>query len=82
MNKYYVQSGSLKRIILSTEPFKACVRSLHDMVSKKQEKELSPSFIVSQRGFVMDRFPTQIYSDEEIYSTIDVFTEFKRVFNE
>lgn len=82
MNKYYVQSGNLKRVILSTEPFKACVRSLYDGLSKRYDITLSPSFIVSQRGFVMDRFPTQIYSDEEIYSTQDVYDECRRTFNE
>ena len=37
---------------------------------------ISPSFTVSQRGFVLEREPFWINSDESIYSSKEVMSEY------
>ena len=76
MSKYYVQSGDLKEIVMCNEPFESCLRCLH--LTFNRDALLSANFIVSERGFVLDREPLQILSDEEIYSSEDVITEYAK----
>lgn len=77
MLKYYVECGDLKKVLMSTEPFKACVRVMLD--EYHEEMNLGPLFAVSERGFVMEREPTTIYSNEEIYSSQDVMDEYLKL---
>ena len=74
MSKYYVQSGDLKKIVTCKEPFESCLKSLH--LTFDQDILISTNFVVSQRGFVLDRFPLEILSDEEIYSSEEVMGEY------
>ena len=37
---------------------------------------ISTSFVVSERGFVLDRQPLEILSDEEIYSSEEILGEY------
>lgn len=74
MSKYYVQSGDLKKIITCKKPFESCLRSLH--LTSDQDVLISTNFVVSERGFVLDRFPLEILSDEEIYSSEEVMGEY------
>lgn len=76
MNKFYVQSGSLKEVLVAREPLEACLRALDR--SFDEDLSLSPCFVVSQRGFVLDREPTEISTNEQIYSSQDVIEEYMR----
>jgi hypothetical protein len=74
MSKYYVQSGDLKQIVVCKEPFESCLKSLHMTFHK--DILISTNFVVSERGFVLDRQPLEILSDEEIYSSEDVMGDY------
>ena len=77
MVKYYVECGDLKRVLMSTEPFKACVRAMLD--EYREDLNLGLMFVVSERGFVTERQPTEIYSNEEIYSVDAVMDEYLKL---
>jgi|GEM_PF-2490773 len=77
MNKFYVQSGSLKRVLMAREPFEASIRALAS--SFDEDLELAPCFVVSERGFVLDREPTEISTNEQIYSSQDIMEEYMRI---
>lgn len=74
MNKYYVQSGDIKNVIMAKSTFDACLTSLHKCFDR--EILLSLSFIVSERGFVLDRDPFWIDTSEYIYSSKEVMSEY------
>lgn len=74
MSKYYVQSGDLKQIVVCKDPFESCLKSLYMKFDK--DILISTSFVVSERGFVLDRFPLEILSDEEIYSSEEIMGEY------
>jgi hypothetical protein len=74
MNKYYVQSGELKTVIMAKSQFDACLRSLNRYFDT--DIMISASFTVSERGFVLDREPFWIDTTENIYSSEEVMSEY------
>lgn len=74
MNKYYVQSHKNKRVSNSNSAELAC-----DEFTSLYGNDLC---IASQRGYVLDRDPLVIYSDEYIKYPVDVFTTIAETFNE
>ena len=74
MNKYYVQSGDIKEVVLAKSMFDACMISLDRCFDK--DIMISISFTVSERGFVLDREPFWINSDENIYCSEQVMSEY------
>lgn len=76
MTKFYIQSGSLKQVLVARDPFEACLKALDRTFD--EDLKLSPCFVVSQRGFVLDREPTEISTNEEIYSSQDIMEEYMR----
>jgi len=74
MNKYYVQSGELKTVIMAKSPFDACLRSLNRYFDT--DVMISASFTVSERGFVLNREPFYIDSNEDIYPSEEVMMEY------
>jgi len=76
MNKYYVQSGEIKTVILAKSPLDACLKALD--IYFDRDIKISPSFTVSQRGFVLEREPFWINSDENIYSSKEVISEYMK----
>ena len=73
-NKYYVQSGEIKTVISAKSSLDACLKSLD--ICFDRDIMISPSFTVSQRGFVLEREPFWINSDESIYSSKEVMSEY------
>lgn len=76
LNKYYVQSGEIKTIILAEDARDACIRSVKNRIGKNTK--ISSMFIVSERGFALDRYPTVIDTTEPIFSSMDIIDECKK----
>ena len=69
MPKYYVESNDLKVVLVANKPLEACVKSM-SLLLNKTPKELSnlalgEKFVVSERGFVGDRKPFIIDTENE-----------------
>jgi hypothetical protein len=69
MPKYYVESNDLKVVLVANKPFEACIKAMGFLLGK-DPKELSnlalgEKFVVSERGFVCDRKPFIIDTENE-----------------
>tara|TARA_B100000809_G_C15062124_1_gene502749 strand:+ start:634 stop:879 length:246 start_codon:yes stop_codon:yes gene_type:complete len=69
MPKYYVESNDLKVVLVANKPLEACVKAM-SLLLNKTPKELSnlalgEKFVVSERGFVCDRKPFIIDTENE-----------------
>jgi hypothetical protein len=75
MNKYYIQSGDIKMIILARDQKDACLK----VITKYANKEImiSSSFVVSERGFVLDREPFSMDTEEIMLSSENLIREYK-----
>ena len=76
MNKYYVQSGDIKNVIMAKSTFDACLTALDKCFNR--DVMIAPSFIVSERGFVLDRDPFWTDTSEYIYSSKEVMSEYMK----
>ena len=87
MAKYYVESGNFRRVIMSDDPFSACVSSLESHIKDCMNEpeqfvsiELEENFVVSEKGFLSCREElTGVFSisipDEKIYHTDEILDE-------
>jgi hypothetical protein len=73
MAKYYVESEDLKVVLVAESPFEACTKAMFSMLHKCSENlekfSLGEKFVVSERGFVSDRAPFVIDTNEHIIDT-------------
>lgn len=76
MNKYYVQSGSIKSVIHANSDREACFALLKKHMSP--DLMISESFVVSQRGFPLDREPFVLDTTESIFSSEEIYNDFTR----
>ena len=75
MNKYYVQSGDIKSVIHAKSDREACCTLLKKHMS--DDLMISQAFVVSQRGFPLDREPFVIDTTEGICSSEEIYNETK-----
>ena len=61
-------------LIMAKSPFEACLQCLNKYFDT--DTMISASFIVSERGFVLDREPFWIDTTENIYSSEEVMSEY------
>ena len=61
-------------LIMAQSPFEACLQCLNKYFDT--DAMISASFIVSERGFVLDREPFWIDTTENIYSSEEVMSEY------
>lgn len=73
MNKYYVESGDIKEVIHAISDRQACITLLKK--NMRPGLRISESFVVSQRGFVYDREPFEIDTNEVIFSSMEIIGE-------
>tara|TARA_R110000824_G_scaffold103417_4_gene245688 strand:- start:3513 stop:3749 length:237 start_codon:yes stop_codon:yes gene_type:complete len=73
MNKYYVQSGDLKYVISANSDREACFALLKKHMSP--DLMISESFVVSQRGYPLDRQPFVMDTTEAIFSSQEICHE-------
>jgi hypothetical protein len=77
MNKYYVQSGDIKSVIHAKSDREACFTLLKKHMS--EDLMISQSFVVSQRGFPLDREPFVMDTTEAIFSSVEIYEDFKNI---
>jgi hypothetical protein len=80
MNKYYVQSGSIKEVIHANSDRESCFALLKKHI--RPGLEISQSFVVSQRGFPLDREPFVLDTTETIFSSEEIIIDFHKVYSE
>ena len=77
MNKYYVQSGDIKSVTHAKSDRDACFTLLDKHI--RPGLEIGMSFVVSQRGFPLDRYPFEIDTTETIFSSEEILAEFHKL---
>jgi hypothetical protein len=76
MAKYYVECGDIKDVFNANSPMEACVFSVISKMKIMDNCNLKKMFVVSEKGFVSDRFPLVIDTSSEHFLDLEtVFQE-------
>ena len=73
--KFYVQSGNVKRVLTANTELDACVKAV---MLDNNKNSCGKTFVVSQKGFVLDRVPFSITIPyEKVIHITDVINHIK-----